>query len=699
MNRILRLAAFLAGLAVAGWVGAGYAGGNPLALVMTAAIVAFYVLGASELERFRRATDGLRAAVDALEGPIAELGPWLERLPPTLRPAVRRRIEGEPSAMPGPALAPYLVGLLVLLGMLGTFLGMVLTLRGTGIALENATDLTAVRSSLVAPVQGLGLAFGTSVAGVATSAMLGLLSALARRERAQAVQALDARIATTLRPHSGAHRRAASLEALQQQAGLMPAVVDRLQAMMDALERRAEAADDRLLARQEAFLARTEAAYTSLVAAVDRSLQDSLRESARQAGATLGPAVESTLSTIARESAGLQASLGTAMTRQLDELHARLAAANDAAAAAWQAASERHERGSARLHECMAETLGRFSTSFDERSAALVQSVAASHARQQDAAGERDAQRLAAMSQLLETLSAAQADQQAAADQRDAQRLAAVTQLLEAVAAAHATQQDAADARDAQRATALSQLLEGQAAALRLHWERAGAEALERQQAFCDTLADTAQAITSGAETQARATIAEIGRLVEAASEAPRAAAEVIGELRQRLSDGLARDNALLDERARVLEISGTLLETVQKAAGEQREAIDALVATAASMLERAGERLGAQGDAQAGRLESVATQLTAGAVEVASLGEAFGAAVGQFAASNDALAAHLARVGDALDQASTRSDEQLAYYVAQAREVIDLSILSQQRIFEDLQRLAARQAPAGAAA
>ena len=40
------------------------------------------------------------------------------------------------------------------------------------------------------------------------------------------------------------------------------------------------------------------------------------------------------------------------------------------------------------------------------------------------------------------------------------------------------------------------------------------------------------------------------------------------------------------------------------------------------------------------------------------------------------------------LSQAMARSDEQLAYYVAQAREVIDLSISSQQGIVEDLRRL-----------
>jgi hypothetical protein len=56
-------------------------------------------------------------------------------------------------ALPGPALTPYLAGLLVLLGMLGTFLGMVVTLKGTGLALENATDVEAIRASLAAPVR------------------------------------------------------------------------------------------------------------------------------------------------------------------------------------------------------------------------------------------------------------------------------------------------------------------------------------------------------------------------------------------------------------------------------------------------------------------------------------------------------------------------------------------------------------------
>ena len=88
------------------------------------------------------------------------------------------------------------------------------------------------------------------------------------------------------------------------------------------------------------------------------------------------------------------------------------------------------------------------------------------------------------------------------------------------------------------------------------------------------------------------------------------------------------------------------------------------------------------------GKLGAVAAQVTGSAVEVASLGEAFGAAVHLFGESNDKLAAQLQRIEAALEKSLTRSDEQLAYYVAQAREVIDLSMLSQKQILEDLQRV-----------
>ncbi len=778
MNRPLRYATFLAGLAALAWVGAGYVGTNPLALVVTGLIGAFYLAGALELRRFQAATSALGRAVDELSAPFADaagLRAWLERLPTSLRNAVRRRVEGEPGGLPGPVMTPYLGGLLVLLGMLGTFLGMVLTLRGTGTALDSATDLQAVRASLVAPVRGLGLAFGTSIAGVAASATLGLLSALCRRERVQVAQRLDARIATTLRVHSMAHQREESLRIQREQAALMPALVDGLRTMMDLLAAQSEASNARLLASQDSFHGKAEATYAGLASSVDRSLKDSLRESARVAGETIRPVAEATMAGIARETAALRESLAETMRQQLEQLSARFEASTTHAADAWQVALARHEQGSRGLAEEVRASHERFAGTFEQRSAALMDDVARRHAELQAAtaaamsgaaadtsalhariadrvstqldgvasrldetarhvtagwsealaqhehANDRMATRthdaLAAAAAgfeqhsaaLLRTVEQAHAELEAAAAQREQQRTAAFTHSIEAMAASlqrewrQAGEQSlahhvAAAERDEQRTAAFTQSVEAMAASLQHEWRDAGEQTLAQQQRLAETMERTARDITTQAEANATRTAAEIAQLLQAASQAPRAAAEVIAELRDKLSDSMARDNALLDERARMLETLGTLLDAVNQAATEQRGAIDALVGSSATLLDRVGARFAEQVDAEAGKLAEVAAQVTGSAVEVASLGESFGFAVQLFTQSNDKLAAQLQRIDGALGKSLARSDEQLAYYVAQAREVIDLSVMSQKQIIEDLQRLSGRAVAEGAA-
>ncbi len=183
LNKHLFAIAFLLGALGVVWVGIGFIDSSVLALAVTAIIGAVYVFGALELHRFRQATSTLASALAAIPENLTDLGDWLAGVPASLQNPVRLRIEGERVGLPGPALTPYLVGLLVMLGMLGTFLGMVVTLKGAVFALEKTTDLQAMRSALSVPVKGLGLAFGTSVAGVAASAMLGLMSAFSRRER------------------------------------------------------------------------------------------------------------------------------------------------------------------------------------------------------------------------------------------------------------------------------------------------------------------------------------------------------------------------------------------------------------------------------------------------------------------------------------------------------------------------------------
>ena len=1091
---LINIVVFLAGLAVVGWIGAGYAGTNPLALAVTLLIAVCYLAGALELLRYQQATSSLARAVSDLDEAPGSLGAWLDKVPAGLRNAVRLRIEGERVGLPGPSLTPYLVGLLVLLGMLGTFLGMVVTLRGTGLALESSTDLAAIRASLAAPVKGLGFAFGTSIAGVAASAMLGLLAALCRRDRVHAAQHLDTKAATTLRVYSQSYQREESFkllqrqaEVMQRQAEAMPAIVGQLEAMMKGMEQQNQALNERQLASQTAFQGKAEAAYARLASIMEQSMKDSVAQSARSAGEALQPVVQATMDSLSRETATLQETVAQAVHQQLQGMTAGLQAATTDVAGIWSQAVAGQQRASEAMAQDLRASLDRFAQTFEQRSADLLDSVSArleassghmslawtealsrqqqageklagdnlqaltaaaasfeqhsasllrtlnashtalqselasrdqqrlsawtetlgamgatlrqeweqsgaqaaarqqeindslaqtvrdvaaqataqaalldgvsarleaaangvsdqwtralarqeetsgklaagnqaaleaataaferhatsllhtldqSHAELQTALAERDEARLAAWSgtlaamtaklgqqweqagastvarqqeindalaqtargiasqteaqaerlqdmsarleaaagsvtqawtdaqarqedvgrqlaadnqraletaaaafgqhadALLRTLDQSHADLQAALASRDEERLAAWTASLTAMAAklgeeweqagtqaalrqleisdalgqtarditsqtqqqaallesvssrletaaggvtqawldaqtrqeavgkqladdnrdalqtasaafgahsaellqtleqSHTALQAALAANDEERLTAWTAKLAAMADALRTEWQQAGAQAAGLQRDICDTLSLTAQDITAQTQAHASETIAEIGRLVQAASEAPRAAAEVIGELRQKLSDSMVRDNDMLEERNRLLETLGTLLDAVNHTAAEQRTAVDALVASSADMLERVGAQFTDKVESETGKLTEVASLVTSSAVEVASLGESFGAAVQAFGESNDKLTAHLQRIEAALDKSIARGDEQLSYYVAQAREVVDLSLMSQKQIIENLQQLAAQRATAGA--
>ena len=688
---------FAVGLAALLWIGAGYVATSPLAFAVTLLIGGFYLLGASELRRDLRATASLRRATDALSDAPQDLGSWLAGLDPSLRNAVRLRIEGERVALPAPALAPYLIGLLVLLGMLGTLLGMMLTLRGTGLALETATDLQAMRDSLAAPVTGLAFAFGTSIAGVATSAMLGLLAALCRRERIAAVQRLDAQAAATLPAHSPAQQRAESLRLQQRQAEAMPALVTQLQAMVAAIEQRDASASERQAAHQDAFHARMETAYTQLAASIDSALQRSAADSARAAAEALQPAVQATMSGLARDTAALHDTVSAAVQRQLQSLASGFEDSSARVSTIWQDALQAQRQSNAALATDLRDSLAGAGDAFARRTEQLLEGVSSR-------VETGNADMAAAWAQALSRQEAA--NEGLASRHQSAMQAAAATfeqhatSLLAAVERSQGELQSALAEQDAQRLATWTDSLAAMSGDLRAHWDQAGQQTAERQQAICDALARTAQDIAEQARTHAGDTIAEISQLVQAATEAPKAAADVIAELRRKLSDSMARDTAMLEERTQLMATLETLLDAVNHASTEQRSAIDALVATSADLLERVGTRFSDHIEAETGKLESVATQVTVGAVEVASLGEAFGAAVEVFGTANATMVERLQAIEGALDRSLARSDEQLAYYVAQAREVIDLSLLTQKQVIEDLQQLQlARNADAAEAA
>jgi DNA anti-recombination protein RmuC len=781
MNRNISLFAFILGLFAVVWVAIGYIGGHTLAFTVSCIIAIVYVAGALEMRRFHDNTTALATALRNIPDDIGHLGEWLQQGPAALQNAVRLRIEGERIALPGPGITPYLVGLLVLLGMLGTFLGMVVTLNGAVLALESTTDLQTIRSALAAPVKGLGVAFGTSVAGVATSAMLGLISALCRRDRLQVGQLLDSKIGSVLRDFSLTYQRQETFKALQAQAQALPELVGKLDAMMNQMAEQSRLLGEQLAAGQQRFHEEAKGLYTGLAQSVDQSLKASLKDSATVAAETIQPVVTATMASIADETRGLHDKLFGTVETQLAGIAGQFVQTVTTVSDTWTQALTRHEHATDTQHQHLQTALTAYAETFEQRSAALLTSVDSTQTRlQADAAQQHAAlaettaasqQQLAAtlasqfdgvtsrldqaVSQVADTfgertqalLTSIDASHAAFAQTSQAQQAAIsgqvagqldgiaqrfdgavqtvsatwtgalikheqasdrLTQALEQTqtSLADTFAQRTADMRATQadwqrdwasgeqtRQAHFTDALAAMAGKLEAQWQQHGEATLAQQEKITQTLGDTARDLVAAHQRQAETTIAEVTRLMQTAAEAPKAAAEVIGQLRHELSASMARDNSLLEERSRIMETLGALLDAINHASTEQRSAIDALVASSADLLERAGSQFAAKVESEAGKLVDIGTSITGGALEVASLGEVFGTAVKLFAESNDKMMAALQRIEGGLTKSLTRSDEQLAYYVAQAREIIDLSIMSQKKMVDDLQRVAGSEA------
>ena len=847
--------AFALGALAVLWVAAAVASTHALVLVMTAVIGAVYVFAALELRQYRQSTAQLLQALAEVPADLPQLDDWLVRVPAALRNAVRQRIEGERSALPGPALTPYLVGLLVMLGMLGTFLGMVVTLNGAVFALEGTSSVQGMRAAFSEPIKGLGLAFGTSVAGVATSAMLGLMSSLSRRERAQAGQVLDALIGSGLRQFSLAHQRQETYRALQQQTQALPVVVAQLQSLMTQMERHSQQLGERLISSQDSFHHEVKTVYSELARSVDQSMRSSLSESMQLASDSIRPVVQATMTEMAQQAQAMHERMVGSTREELDTLNQQFSSSAHAVAQTWSAALAQHAQTSSHLLTGLDSSLQQFGQTFDTRTQDLVAAVRSAWAEQQAQHQQADQQRLdgwtaslqemanglhrqwqssgsqtlAQQQQICDTLTQTaqaitsqvqnQAQQTMAALQQmqeqhthlDAERLNAWHAALESMASGLQTQWQSAGsqtlaqqqqicdtltqtaqtltaqvqnqaqhtldeiarvqalhaASDAERLAGWQTRLQQLGSELQNQWQNAGAQTLAQQQQLLEALSQTAAQIRSDSETHTSRSLAEITRLlasseelvrariaaeaeaasqhtrraeelaavlrtelsalreledqrgqaavarlaeletavtqhlstlgtaleapitrlIETASEAPKAAAEVIGQLRQEISVSVARDNALLEERTRILGTLSTLLDAINHASTEQRGVIDAMVSSSQASLAQASEQFHAHVAAETGKLDDVAAQLTASAVDVASLGETFGFAVRSFNETNEKLIANLQRIEAAIGQSMSRSDEQLAYYVAQAREIIDLSISSQKDVLEALQQ------------
>ncbi len=668
------------------WVAASVAGSHLLVLLMTGLIGGVYVFGALELRQYRKESQALGQSLQAVPANLTHLADWLITLPVALQVPVRQRVEGERGALPAPALTPYLVGLLVMLGMLGTFLGMVVTLNGAVFALEGSSNIAGIRAAFSEPIKGLGLAFGTSVAGVATSAMLGLMSSLARQERTQVARALDVAIGSPLKAFSMAYQRQETFKALQQQSQALPQVVQQLEHLMAQMAKTSEELNQRLEKNQHSFHGEVHKAYTQLAQSVDQSLRSSLSQSMQTASDGMRPLVQATLSQLADQAQSLNAQLLHNSQQHMAELNSQWQQTAQAVAKTSVETLAQHENLNAQMTARVGQSLEVFSQHLEKNVQGLLDNISAKQDDLLKAQTQNDQTRLQSWQTALQEMAQSVHRQlQTTGEQAQAQTAHMMGEIGRLLSSSEALVQERV-ASETQWLSAhqarMADLAEGLRQELSVLREQEG----QRGDAAVARLSELQDTVTAHLTQLGTALEAPIARLIETASAAPQAAAEVIGQLRQEISVSVARDNALLEERTRILSTLSTLLDAINHASTEQRGVIDAMVQSSQATLSLASDQFKQHVASETHKLEDIAAQVTVSAVDVASLADTLGFAVRTFSESNTQLMAQLQHIEQAIGKSMTRSDEQLAYYVAQAREIIDLSISSQKDVLEALQ-------------
>ena len=312
------------------------------------AVMAFALLfGLIELLFRLRAASRLAHEVERLPATPSEAS--VDAASPVLSAMLRARLEQTPNTNPHESVAPFLTGLLVMLGLLGTLLGLFETVRGAGAALTSAGDVDALRRSLSTPIEGLTRSFGCSAAGISASAMLGLAVALVRRRESRVLRAVQRYASGPLRALAPARRQARALEQLAGQGNALPEAASALGQVSSQLG----ALSERLSKQHELALESQRSALGELLGGLRAELSTIAVDAGGALQRELAPLVQSTLARI-DESARTQATqlgeLGQALSRELER-------SSEQRRASEQRESERAQRVSEQLAESAASVL------------------------------------------------------------------------------------------------------------------------------------------------------------------------------------------------------------------------------------------------------------------------------------------------------------------------------------------------------
>lgn len=653
MTRILVLLAGLGGLAVVARAGSYYQGTDGFAFTLVMLMAVVLVSGLLELWLRASRVASLQTAVDALRGKAVDK---LDDVDGALRPFLRSHLERDPMPAQVPVFAPFLVGLLVLLGLLGTFLGLFETLGGARAALETGGDIDSLRAGLTRPMGGLMRSFGTSAAGVAASAMLGLGAVFVRRAARRLDESIHAACAGPLAHLSASRRQLVALEELAEQGRALPDAVASLRDAVHALDG---------------------------LASAHRAANDALRE----AGSKEIAEVRQTLSKDAQ-----------ALLARFDELSRRVDAARADEAKAAEERDGKREAAQAELAKRWAE--GHVKT-------------ADALTRAASEAGGAVASRLEQLALRLESLEARLAERDAQVAERSEQAVRAVVAatadelrgVSSGLSALESTWREAhAEAARRQEAE-LRHAVEAVREALAGTAEEVAVRAAQATEPVLTRAAQATREAASEHLTELRA-MAEHDATLRRADEEARAtrSREAIDLVLARIEEDASTRRA--EEEARVARTDAAataLLARLEAEAQSRREADEARVARVLAGVEKLAEAQRAVADETASRDASRAEQLAAVATrveqELGRASEALRAEAeraserearreAQLRALVDALGGAAGSVGDA----AGRQAQALEGLVEEARERL---VVAEARTAEKLDALLAKVADA----
>lgn len=711
LMKYLAVAVLALGAGIVAWMGSTFMVANTLALLVIVAIALCYLAGIVELVRFHRDTTRLASALSHLSQTGVDLDQWLTRLPTAFQNPVRLRIRGDVSALPSLVMTPHLTGLLVMLGLLGTFVGMVVTLQGAVAALEHTAELEAIRSAMTAPIKGLGLAFGTSVAGVSASAALGFVATLWRRERQRVTRDLEARTASAFRSHSLPAYREQILAVLQSQAAAIPELVERLTGHGRELEHFLQRIDESLTAGQERFHEQMLTIHHELADSVGGSLRQSLADGGRLAGESIRPAVDEAMAALVTAGQETQLAVRDAAHQQVQAVVQHLESTSTKLNGEWLAGLGQLVDGIGQLRRDTSEAAARDEALLAQQAASLTQidELVALLSARSEAQQHQLGEQARAFGETAEALAARLDRHGQEQGERAAQaQMTLIDQLSDhyrqltrqmgeefcGAVAAHSRETLAQVEplwRDAM--AALSREAAGTQAAVAQLVERQADAMIESTQQLQTTLGEQwAAALVQQRDAQAgflEDAATAVAALREQFQNINTQIAGDLTALRDAHAESRTHEAALREEQAALGQQLAHLVDTMQSRLGAQHDALSGFVANAEALFAASSQRTEQQLEQATAQLSTAADDFAAGVAELAGLGDALAQWAAAFATANEQLKTAADQLESAVLASAQRSDEQMGYYVAQAREVVDYSVQAQQALIDQMRQLA----------